>query len=117
MASPNYSSKISASKRYNCASFLRQACAMQHVVEAEVHPRGLDGDNVVRLLDHAHHRGVATGIRAERAQLAVADVVAGGAQAELVLDVENRLREVFGIFPRGAEDVESKSLRGLLPDA
>ena len=71
----------------------------------------------MRLLHHADHRRVAVRIAAVRAQLAVADVVADAAEAELVLDVEQRLRQVLGIVAAGAQHVKREPLRGLLPDA
>ena len=51
------------------------------------------------------------------AQLAVADVVADAAEAQLVLHVEDGLRQMLGIFAAGAQHVERDALRGLLPDA
>ena len=49
--------------------------------------------------------------------LAVGDVVADAAEAELVLDVEDGLREVLGVVAAGAQHVEGEALRGLLADA
>ena len=60
---------------------------------------------------------IAVGVAAELAQLAVADVVADAAQAQLVLDVEDGLRQVLGILAPGAQHVKREALRGLLPDA
>ncbi len=54
------------------------------------------------------------GIAAVLAELAVADVVAYAAEAQLVLHVENGLRQVLGIVAAGAQHVERDALRGFL---
>ena len=51
------------------------------------------------------------------AGLAVADVVAERAEAQLVLDVEDRLRQVLGVVAAGAQHMEGEPLRGFLADA
>ena len=51
------------------------------------------------------------------AQLAIADVVADGANSELVFDVHQRLRQPLGGFPIVAQNVKREPLRRLLPDA
>ena len=56
-------------------------------------------------------------IAAVLAQLAIADVVADAAQAQLVLHVQDGLRQVLGIVAAGAQHVERDPLRGLLADA
>ena len=90
---------------------------MQHVVTAFELPRGLDADDVVRLFHHAHDFGVAIAIAAILADLAIGDVVADAAQAELVLYVEDGLREMLGILAFGAQYVKRDALRGFLADA
>ena len=65
--------------------------AMQHVIQAGELARGFDGKNIVRLLHHADDGTIAVRIAAEIAQLAVADVVADGADAELVFHVHQRV--------------------------
>ena len=50
--------------------------AEQHVVAAVELAGALDGDDVARLLDHAHDVAVAAVVAAERAQLLVGDVEA-----------------------------------------
>src|ERR1035437_3089115 len=60
---------------------------------------------------------LAVRVAAVRAQLAFGDVVADAAQAELILDVQDGLRQVLGIVARGAQHVEREALRRLLPDA
>jgi hypothetical protein len=72
---------------------------------------------LVRLLHHADHLRIAAGIAAVEAQVAVADVVAEAAQTQLVLDVEESLRQMFRVFAAGAQHVEGDALRGFLADA
>jgi hypothetical protein len=55
-------------------------------------------------------------IAAERAELALTDVVAELTEPQLVLDVQDRLDQPLRVFPRSAEYVKSQPLRGLLPD-
>jgi hypothetical protein len=69
----------------------RRDGAVQHMIQALELPRGLDGQNIVRLLHHADDGMIAMRIAAVIAQIAVADVVADGANSELVLHVEQRL--------------------------
>ena len=56
-------------------------------------------------------------IAAIRAQLGVADVVALGADPQVVFDVEQRCRQPRGIVARGAQDMEREPLRRFLADA
>ena len=59
--------------------------ALQHVV-APVELAGLlDGHQVAGLLDHAHDRGVAAGVGADAAQVALGHVEAGLAERDPVL--------------------------------
>ena len=60
---------------------------------------------------------IASGIAAELAHFAVADVVADAAEPELVLDVQNGLRQLLGVVAAAAQDMKREALRGLLPDA
>jgi hypothetical protein len=45
---------------------------------------------------------IAVRIAAEDAQIAVADVVADTAEAQLVVDIQQGLGELFGVVARGA---------------
>ena len=90
---------------------------MQHVIPSFKLARGFDADDVVRLLHHADHLRIAAGVAAVLAQLARGDVVADFAKAELILDVQDGLRQVLGIVASGAQHVERDALRRLLPDA
>ncbi len=51
------------------------------------------------------------------ANLTIADVVALRANAELIFDVENSLRQILGVFPRRAQQVERNTLGRFLADA
>ena len=90
---------------------------MQHVILPLKLARGFDADDVVRLLHHADHFRVAAAVAAILAQLARGDVVADAAQAELILDVQDGLRQVLGVVAAGAQHVEGEALRRLLADA
>ena len=70
---------------------------MQHVVAARISARGLYAHDVMRLFYHTDHAPVAVRIPAELAKLAIGNVVADGAQSQLVLNVEYGLRQVFGV--------------------
>ena len=63
------------------------------VVEAVELAGALDRLDVERLLDHADARAVALRVGAERARIDRGDAVARGAVEELLLDLEDRLRE------------------------
>jgi len=78
---------------------------------------GFDAHDVGRFLDHADHFWIAAGIAAVEAQVAFANVVAEAAETQLVLNVEEGLREMFGVFAAGAQHVEGDALRGFLADA
>ena len=90
---------------------------MQHVVEAVVAARLLDGDEVVGLLDDADHRAVARGRGAEAAGVNVRQVVADRAGDDLALDLLDRRDEALDVRLRHPQDVEGEPLRRLVPDA
>jgi hypothetical protein len=56
----------------------------------------------VRLLHHANYFRIAVAVAAILAQFAVGDVVADATQAELILNVQDGLRQVLGIVAAGA---------------
>ena len=60
---------------------------------------------------------VAVRIAAIRAELPIANVVALGANAQLVLHIQQRIRQACRIITGHAQDVKRQALRGLLPDA
>ena len=72
-------------QRFRPDAAQRRKRAVQHVVAALELARGFDAHDVVRLFHHADHLGIAVGVAAVTAQIALADVVAHAAQAELVL--------------------------------
>ena len=90
---------------------------MQHVIQPGELARSLDGKNIVRFLHHANGSAVAMRIAAEVAQLAIADVIACHAEAELVLHIHQRRGQPFGLLARGAQHMKCEPLRGLLADA
>ena len=90
---------------------------MEHVIPPPELARRLNADDVVRLFHYDHGLGIARGIAAILAEVAIADVVAEGADAKLVFDVEDGLGEALGVLAAGAQHVEGDALRGLLADA
>ncbi len=90
---------------------------MQHVIAAIELAGGFDAYDVVRFFHDADYMMVAIGVAAELALLAIADVVTGGAESQLIFDVEDRLRETLRVVTSGTQDMEGKTLRGLLADA
>ena len=72
-----------------------------------------NGGDVGGLLDDADQALVAGGTSAVGARVDVGDVVAHRAEAQIRFDVAYGLREAFGVFIAGAEDVEGKTLRAL----
>jgi hypothetical protein len=71
----------------------------------------------VRLFNDADCPRVAIRILAVGAKLTLADVVAQRAESEVVLHIQDRLSQPFGILSGSPEHVESQPLRGLLPDS
>src|SRR5690242_6984562 len=71
----------------------------------------------MRLFEYADLRLFAVRIAAEQAERAVTDVVAAFADAELVFDIENGLRQIFGVFARRAKQMKGNTLRRFLADS
>src|SRR6185436_7485897 len=71
----------------------RRDRAAEHVVPALDHAGLLDRRRVLRLLHDADHRRVSRGVPADTAQLPLCDVAALAAEEDLLLRVEERLRE------------------------
>ena len=90
--------------------------AVQDVVPAPELPRPLDGEDVERLLHHAHPAVVAAGIAADRAERRVADVEAAVAEDDLVADGDQRAGERAGLRVGGAQEVVGEPLRRLGAD-
>jgi len=83
------------------------------VVEALELLGPLDGDRVAGLLHHAHQRGVATGVAAEVAQLALGDVEAATAPPHPLLDLLDGAGQAPGVLRGDLEDVVRDPLRRL----
>ena len=90
---------------------------MQDMIQAAESMGCFDRRDVMRLLDYTDLRLLAVRVAAKQAQFAVADVVAVFADAEFIFDVEDRLRQIFGIFARGAKQMKGNTLRGFLADS
>ena len=95
----------------------RRDRAAQDVVPALDHAGLLDRRLVLRLLDHADHRGVAAGVAADAAQLALGDAEALAAEPDLLLRGDDRLGQAARVLGRGLDHVEREPLRRLRADA
>ena len=95
----------------------RRDRTVQDVIQAPERVSGFNRRDIVRLFDYADLRLFTVRIAAEQAERAVADVVAAFADAELVFNIENGLRQVFGIFARRAKQMKSNPLRRFLADS
>jgi hypothetical protein len=91
--------------------------AVEDVIDAVVGASLLDGGDVGGLLDDADEALVAGGAGAVGAGIDVCDVVAEGAEAEMLFDLADGVREGFGVLQRRTEDVKGEALRGLGADA
>ena len=76
----------------------------------------LDRDHVGGLLDHADQRLVAAGVLADPAARPLGEVEADLAEADLLLDLADRVGEAERVVVVGAQDVEGEPLRGALAD-
>ena len=81
----------------------RRERAAEHVVEAAELARALDGDDVGRLLHHADDARVAARVGADGAQLALGQVEAAAAEADLLFHLGDRRRQ--------GQDLSGLSLR------
>ena len=89
---------------------------MENVIKAAEASRGLDWRDIVRLLDHTDLGVFTVRIAAVQTKFPIADVVAAGADAELVLNIENGLRQIGSVFARGPKQVKGDTLSGFLAD-
>jgi hypothetical protein len=80
------------------------------MVEAAELPRAFDGHDVRRLLHDAHHVGIASRVGADGADLALRQVEAALAEADLVLHVLDGRRERQDVVGPESEDVEREPL-------
>lgn len=91
--------------------------AAEDVVEPVVLGGGFDGEDVLDVFDHADGGGVAFGVGAYLAEVAVGDVVAGAAFPDVAFQVGDALEE--GVHVGGVlfEQVEDEFERRLAPYA
>ena len=83
----------------------------EYVVEALEGARALYGQDVRRLLDHAQHAWVSAPVRADHAQLAFGEVEALAAEADLLLDLDDSLRQRQDVLGPLAQYVVGETLR------
>ena len=88
----------------------------EHVVDAVVLVGALHRDHVAGLLDDADHLVLAPCVLADPAARLVGEVEADLAQADPLLDLDDRRGERGGVLGRGAKDVEREPLRGAVAD-
>ncbi len=96
---------------------MRRQRPAEHVVQPAELARALDRHDVGRLLDHADDRRVAARVGADRAQLALGEVEALPAEADLLLDVDDRRRQGEDLVGPELQHVEREPLRGAGADA
>ena len=88
----------------------RRQCAAQHVVEAAVLGRTLDGEQVDGLLDDADDRAVAARVEADPAHVFLREIAALAAETHPLFHVLDRLRERQSLVLLRAEQVEGEAL-------
>jgi hypothetical protein len=86
------------------------------MVEAAELPRALDGHDVEGLLDHAEHARVAARVGAHGAELALGEVEAAAAEADLLLDLGDGRRQRQDLVGPQLEHVEGEPLSGAWAD-
>jgi len=86
------------------------------VVEAAELARALDRHDVARLLDDADDALVAARVGAHGTELALGEVEAAPAEADALLDLDDRLGEREDLLARLPEDVEREALRAARSD-
>ncbi len=91
--------------------------AVEDVVDAVVAAGFFDGGDVGGLFDDADEAVVAGGGGAVGAGVDVGDVVADGAEAEVLFNLADRVGEGVSVFGGGAEDVKGEALGGFGADA
>src|SRR6266700_11969 len=84
---------------------------------ASVATRALDGGHVLRLGDDTDQPGVPARVPADGAGIALGQVTADAAKADLLLDVDDGGRQRRRILGRRAQDVKRQPGSGLFPDA
>ena len=95
----------------------RRDDAAQHVVKAVELLRVLHRHHVLNVLHDANRRAVAPSVAANRANLAVADVVAHTAVFHLAFQPHNRLAEGIHVRRLPTKQVQRQPQRRLPPDA
>src|SRR5690606_38686421 len=91
--------------------------AAEHVVATAVLPGLLDRHDGLGFLDHTQERAGPLRIPADLALLLFGDVAADVAEADLLLDLDEHLRETAYVGRIGGQHVERDPLRPLGPDA
>src|SRR5262245_57502841 len=94
----------------------RRQRAAEHVVEAAVFVRALEGHEVRRLLDDADERPVAPLVAADLAALLLGQVAALTAEADALLDLVDRRGQSLGLVARYSEQMEREPMRGTRAD-
>jgi hypothetical protein len=87
------------------------------VIQPLVTPRALNGQDVERLLDNADRAVIAPFVRADHTWIDVGGVLAGGAEADALFNLEDRIREGLRFVLAGAQKVVGKPLGTFGTDA
>ena len=91
--------------------------AVQHMVDAVILAAALYAQHVARFRDNAYGAPVAPVVEADGALLTVGEILAHGAAMHTGAGLEYGVCESLGLALGHGEDVESKALRALAPDA
>ena len=89
----------------------------ENVVPAAELPHAFDGDDVLRLLDHANQGSVSPWVAADTALFFLGHVAAHDAEPHLVLDLHQDGRQPAHVDRVGGEHVEGDPLSALRADA
>ena len=95
----------------------RRQSTVQHVINAVIAARLLNGRDVCRLFHNAHQPLVARWAAAIDAGVDVGDIAANRAEVKTRFHLPDRLRELFGVFVARSQDVEGQTLSCFAADS
>jgi hypothetical protein len=95
----------------------RRKCATEYVIKSVELPRFLDGLDIRGFFDHADHVLASRGAAAKKAGIAIRDVIADGALADLFPGFADRVGKREGLPLVHSQQVKGEALRCFLPDA
>ena len=84
---------------------------MENVIEPLERSGFLDRNQIVRLFDNTNYRTVAFRISAVHARVNIRQIVADGAEYDLLLDLQERTYKILNLRLRTAHYIKSQPLR------